>query len=77
MPGGKGVNVARALRALGQPVIATGLAGGPTGTRIIEHLTEEAILNDFVRIARSRAPRPRSSTPPAASRPRSTSTARR
>jgi 1-phosphofructokinase family hexose kinase len=48
--GGKGVNVARALRGLGQPVIATGIAGGPTGTRIVEHLTEEGILNDFVRI---------------------------
>jgi 1-phosphofructokinase family hexose kinase len=48
--GGKGVNVARALRALGQPVIATGIAGGPTGTRIVEHLTDEGILNDFVRI---------------------------
>jgi 1-phosphofructokinase/tagatose 6-phosphate kinase len=31
-------------------VIATGVAGGPTGTRIVEHLTEEGILNDFVRI---------------------------
>jgi 1-phosphofructokinase/tagatose 6-phosphate kinase len=50
MPGGKGVNVARALKALGQPVIATGLAGGGTGTRIVEQLTEEAILCDFVRI---------------------------
>jgi 1-phosphofructokinase family hexose kinase len=50
MAGGKGVNVARALRALGQPVIATGVAGGHTGTRIVEHLTEEGILNDFVRI---------------------------
>jgi 1-phosphofructokinase family hexose kinase len=50
MAGGKGVNVARALKALGQPVIATGVAGGPTGTRIIEELTEETILNDFVRI---------------------------
>jgi 1-phosphofructokinase family hexose kinase len=50
MAGGKGVNVARTLRALGQPVIATGVAGGPTGTRIVEHLTEEGILNDFVRI---------------------------
>jgi len=50
MAGGKGVNVARALKSLGQPVIATGVAGGPTGTRIIEALTEEAVLNDFVRI---------------------------
>ena len=50
MAGGKGVNVARALKTLGQPVIATGFAGGPTGTRIVEQLTEESILNDFVRI---------------------------
>jgi 1-phosphofructokinase family hexose kinase len=50
MPGGKGINVARALKALGRPVIATGLAGGHTGTRIIEQLTDEAILSDFVRI---------------------------
>ncbi len=50
MAGGKGVNVARALKKLGQPVIATGVAGGHTGTRIIEQLTGEAILNDFVRI---------------------------
>jgi 1-phosphofructokinase family hexose kinase len=50
MAGGKGVNVARALKALGQPVIATGVAGGYTGARIVEQLTEEAILNDMVRI---------------------------
>src|SRR5271156_100680 len=50
MAGGKGVNIARTLKALGQPVIATGFAGGPTGTRIVEQLTEESILNDFVRI---------------------------
>jgi 1-phosphofructokinase/tagatose 6-phosphate kinase len=31
-------------------VIATGFAGGSTGTRIVEQLTEESILNDFVRI---------------------------
>lgn len=51
LAGGKGVNVARALRNLGQPVIATGLAGGRTGISIIEQLTAEGILNDFVRIA--------------------------
>jgi 1-phosphofructokinase family hexose kinase len=50
MPGGKGVNVARALRSFGEPVIATGLAGGATGNRIIEALNDEAILNSFVRI---------------------------
>src|SRR5437773_328298 len=48
--GGKGINVARALKALGVPVVATGLVGGQTGLRIIESLTSEAILNDFVRI---------------------------
>ena len=31
-------------------MIATGLAGGATGTRIVEALTDESILNDFVRI---------------------------
>jgi len=48
--GGKGVNVARALRSLGVPVVCTGLAGGRTGTRVVEDLTAEGILNDFVRI---------------------------
>jgi 1-phosphofructokinase family hexose kinase len=50
MPGGKGVNVARVLKTLGVPVIATGLAGGATGTRIVEQLTELSVLSDFVRI---------------------------
>jgi 1-phosphofructokinase/tagatose 6-phosphate kinase len=51
LAGGKGINVARALKRLDVPVVATGLAGGLTGTRIVEELTGEAILNDFVRIA--------------------------
>ncbi len=51
LAGGKGINVARALKRLDIPVVATGLAGGRTGTRIVEELTAEAILNDFVRIA--------------------------
>jgi 1-phosphofructokinase family hexose kinase len=50
MPGGKGVNIARVLKALGAPVIATGLAGGATGTRIVEQLTQLSVLSDFVRI---------------------------
>ncbi|TMK76933.1 MAG: 1-phosphofructokinase family hexose kinase [Actinobacteria bacterium] len=50
LAGGKGINVARALKRLDVPVVATGLAGGLTGTRIVEELTAEAILNDFVRI---------------------------
>jgi 1-phosphofructokinase/tagatose 6-phosphate kinase len=49
--GGKGINVARALKRLGRPVIATGFAGGPTGTRVLEQLREEDVLTDFTRIA--------------------------
>jgi tagatose 6-phosphate kinase len=50
LAGGKGINVARALKRLEIPVVTTGLAGGRTGMRIVEELTAEAILNDFVRI---------------------------
>ena len=49
--GGKGINVARALKLLGRPVIATGFAGGPTGNRVLEQLRGEAVLTDFTRIA--------------------------
>jgi 1-phosphofructokinase/tagatose 6-phosphate kinase len=48
--GGKGINVARALRALGQPVVATGLAGGRAGDMIVEDLTSGGIVHQFVRI---------------------------
>ena len=50
MAGGKGVNIARTLKTLNQPVVATGFAGGATGTQIVELLTAESILSDFVRI---------------------------
>ena len=50
-PGGKGVNVARALKHLGEPVIATGLAGGATGARIRELLTAEQVMHDFTEVA--------------------------
>jgi len=50
LAGGKGINVARALKTLGVPVVATGLVGGQTGSRILEELTNDAILNDFVHI---------------------------
>jgi 1-phosphofructokinase/tagatose 6-phosphate kinase len=49
--GGKGINVARALKLLGRPVIATGFAGGPTGSRLLAQLREESVLTDFTRIA--------------------------
>ncbi len=51
LAGGKGINVARALKRLGEPVVACGLAGGRNGTLIVEDLMREGILNDFVRIA--------------------------
>lgn len=37
-PGGKGLNVARVLAALGHPVTATGFAGGPSGALVRELL---------------------------------------
>jgi 1-phosphofructokinase family hexose kinase len=49
--GGKGINVARALKRLETPVVATGLAGGRAGERIVEELGIEGILSDFVRIS--------------------------
>lgn len=51
LPGGKGVNVARALKNLGHPVVITGLVGGRAGQQIVEGLTRENILNDVVHIA--------------------------
>ena len=51
LAGGKGINVARALKRLDVPVVATGLAGGRTGARILEELRGEGILHDFVPIA--------------------------
>jgi 1-phosphofructokinase family hexose kinase len=50
LAGGKGINIARALKRLDVPVIATGLAGGRTGAGIVSELTREGILNDFVSI---------------------------
>jgi 1-phosphofructokinase family hexose kinase len=50
LPGGKGINIARALKGLDVPVVATGFAGGGTGTRILEELRAEGILHDFVPI---------------------------
>lgn len=48
--GGKGVSIARALKLLDVPVVATGLAGGRTGSRILEELRGEGILHDFVTV---------------------------
>ncbi len=50
LPGGKGVNIARALKSLSEPVVVTGLVGGRAGQQIVEGLQRENILNDFVHI---------------------------
>ncbi|MEU7831980.1 MULTISPECIES: 1-phosphofructokinase family hexose kinase [unclassified Nonomuraea] len=49
--GGKGVNVARVLAALGQDVLVTGLAGGPTGQAIEADLQAAGLPHAFVEIA--------------------------
>lgn len=51
LPGGKGINAARAIKALGRPVIATGFVGGRKGDQIIADLNGEGVLCDFVRVA--------------------------
>jgi 1-phosphofructokinase family hexose kinase len=51
LPGGKGINVARAAKTLGRPVIATGFIGGRKGDQIVSDLNDEGILCDFVRVA--------------------------
>ena len=56
MPGGKGVNVARVLKTLGAPVIATGLAGGATGTRTWSSSRRCRCCRTSSASARSRAP---------------------
>ncbi|MCS0600466.1 1-phosphofructokinase family hexose kinase [Streptomyces sp. LP11] len=45
-PGGKGVNVARVLAALGHEVTVTGLAGGATGDLVRAHLARTPRLTD-------------------------------
>jgi len=46
--GGKGVNVARVLKTLGRPALATGFCGGHVGRRVVELIEEEGIQHDFV-----------------------------
>lgn len=49
--GGKGNNVARALRRLRMPVLATGFQGGATGELLIQRFAEEDIPTSFVECA--------------------------
>jgi 1-phosphofructokinase family hexose kinase len=49
--GGKGLNVARTLHALGQPVTVTGLAGGCTGQALAAGLVGAGISADLTAIS--------------------------
>ncbi|MDH6109422.1 tagatose 6-phosphate kinase [Kitasatospora sp. MAP12-15] len=49
--GGKGINVARVLAALGQPAVVTGLAGGPTGAQLRGELRAVGLADELVPIA--------------------------
>ncbi|MFD0273400.1 1-phosphofructokinase family hexose kinase [Kitasatospora sp. NPDC127111] len=49
--GGKGVNVARVLSALGRPAVVTGLAGGPTGGLLRAELRAAGLRDELVPIA--------------------------
>jgi tagatose 6-phosphate kinase len=50
-PGGKGLNVARTLHALGAEVLLMGLAGGPTGSGIEDALAQLEVPTAFTPIA--------------------------
>jgi len=49
--GGKGVNVARVLAALGVDVVVTGLSGSATGAEIVRDLTTAGICTAFTSVA--------------------------
>ncbi len=48
VPGGKGLNVARAAAVLGEPVLVTGLLGGHAGHWLDEALAAEGVERRFV-----------------------------
>ena len=48
--GGRGVTVARVLRAFGHDVLAAGLAGGATGELIIQDLAKSGVPTAFTLI---------------------------
>ncbi|MGW2200556.1 1-phosphofructokinase family hexose kinase [Streptomyces sp. NPDC001774] len=50
-PGGKGLNVARVLAALGHETVVTGFAGGSTGEILRGHLTATPVRDELVPIA--------------------------
>lgn len=73
--GGNGFNVARVLHALGEPVLATGHAGGATGDRIRRLLAASGVPRRSPRSLGSPAAR-WSSPPTTATRPASGNPAR-
>ncbi|MER7950957.1 1-phosphofructokinase family hexose kinase [Streptomyces sp. NPDC096079] len=50
-PGGKGLNVARVLAALGYETVATGFAGGATGATLRDLLAETPVRDELVETA--------------------------
>lgn len=48
--GGKGLNVARVVKQMGEDVFATGVIGGTIGDYIIQELTKSDIRNHFYKI---------------------------
>jgi tagatose 6-phosphate kinase len=50
-PGGKGLNVARTLHALGVEVLVMGLVGGPTGEAVTTGLAALAVPAAFTKVA--------------------------
>ncbi|MFJ9774512.1 1-phosphofructokinase family hexose kinase [Kitasatospora sp. NPDC101157] len=49
--GGKGVNVARVLTALGEAAVVTGLAGGPSGQALRADLAAAGLRDELVEVA--------------------------
>ena len=52
LPGGKGINVARAARTLGAQVVTTGVAGGHSGRWMVEELAREGLNPRFIETGR-------------------------
>lgn len=50
-PGGKGLNVTRVLKQLGNDVVASGMLGGALGEDIEKKLSEKQIENNFFKIS--------------------------
>lgn len=49
--GGKGLNVARAIKTTGKDAITTGFVGGYAGDFIVNELTESGIPADFIKVS--------------------------